>query len=181
MSWRPSLQHALLLAALGSPGATHGQEPQGAGADTDALLEERIERRLAWDRELAPFRLAVEVNDAVVNLIGTVSTIPESHRARRIANDTVGVIGVVNGVAIDPALEAFAGTLMKRPDDATLAQRISESLAEDLSVDATDIEVTVEDGHVVLGGQVSDAAHRERAERIARSLFGVRSLVNGIR
>jgi osmotically-inducible protein OsmY len=99
MSWRPSLKHALLLTTLGSPGTTHGQEPQRAGADTDALLEERI----------------------------------------------------------------------------------SESLAEDLSVDATDIEVRVEDGHIVLGGQVSDAAHRERAERIARSLFGVRSLVNGIR
>jgi Flp pilus assembly secretin CpaC len=182
MSWRPSLQHALLLAALESPGATHGQEPQGGPARTRTPCSRNASSADSpGTGSLLPIRLAVEVNDAVVNLIGTVSTIPESHRARRIANDTVGVIGVVNGVAIDPALEAFAGTLMKRPDDATLAQRISESLAEDLSVDATDIEVAVEDGHVVLGGQVSDAAHRERTARIARSLFGVRSLVNGIR
>ena len=61
-----------LITAGGVLAADARAEP---GLKTDPLLEQRIERRIAWDRELAPFRIAVEANDAVINLIGTVSTI----------------------------------------------------------------------------------------------------------
>jgi hypothetical protein len=81
--------------------------------DSDFLIEERIERRLAWDGELALFRLAAKVNEAVVTVVGTVSASAESHRARRIANEVTGVLGVVNGITIDPALAHFAGTHLR--------------------------------------------------------------------
>jgi len=169
---------ALLVAGVGIVGAEDLRT--GAGLDSDALLGERIERRLAWDRELAPFRLAVRVNEAVVTVVGTVSTIAESHRARRIANEVTGVLGVVNGITIDPALVPFAGKLIAQPDDRTLAQRIAASLAADDRVAAAATEIRVEDGHVTLAGQVSDVAQSETAERIVRSLYGVQSLSNEI-
>jgi osmotically-inducible protein OsmY len=166
-----------LITAGGVLAADARAEP---GLKTDPLLEQRIERRIAWDRELAPFRIAVEANDAVINLIGTVSTIAESHRARRIANDVTGVVGVVNGITIDPALDPFAGSLLPRPNDATLERRIAASLADDDRVAAGGIEIQVDDGHVTLAGQVPEVIQSEYAEQIVRSLFGVRSVVNEI-
>jgi osmotically-inducible protein OsmY len=148
--------------------------------DRDDLLEDRIGRRLAWDRELAPFRFAVKANEAVVTVVGTVATNAESHRARRIAGDVTGVVGIVNGITIDPALESFAGSLLARPDDATLRERIAASLADDPRVTAGDIQIRVEDGHVTLSGQAPDVGQSEHAERIVRSLFGVRSVANDI-
>lgn len=146
----------------------------------DARLEERIERRLAWDRELAPYQLQVEVNDGIVNLKGTVATAAESHRARRIADSARGVAGVVNAVAVDPVMVPFAGTQLDRPDDGTLRERIRASLAGDPEVVPDEIEIQVDDGHVTLSGQVPDVAQKARAERITRSLYGVRSLSNRI-
>lgn len=149
--------------------------------DRDALLEDRIERRLSWDRELAPFRLSVKANGAVVTVVGTVATNAESHRARRIARDVSGVVGIVNGISIDTALKPFAGSLLARPDDATLRERIAASLADAPRVMAGDIQIGVDDGHVTLAGQVPFVGQSERAERIVRSLFGVRSVANDIR
>lgn len=151
------------------------------GVDEDARLEALIERRLAWDRELAPYDLDVEVNNAVATLTGSVATIPESHRARRIADDTEGVLGVVNALLVDTALVPFAGERIEAPDDEALRGRIAEALAGDNQVVAEGIEVRVEDGHVVLSGEVSGVAQKSRAGRIARSLYGVRSLENEIR
>lgn len=172
-----SLLWAFLIAAGGVFGADSRAE---SGLETDPLLEKRIERRIAWDRELAPFRIAVEVNDAAVNLIGTVSTMAESRRARRIANEVSGIVGVVKGITIDPALDPFAGSLLPRPNDATLDTRIATLLADDDRVAAGGIETHVDDGHVTLAGHVPEVIQSEYAEQIVRSLFGVRSVVNEI-
>jgi osmotically-inducible protein OsmY len=172
-----SLSRALLIVAVGVLGVNSRAE---SDLQTDAMLEQRIEQRIAWDRELAPFRIAAEANDGVINLSGTVSTIAESHRARRIANEVGGAVGVVNGITIDPALGPFAGSLLPRPSDATLRTRIAASLAGDDRVTATGIEIQVDDGHVTLTGRVPEVAQGEHAEQIVRSLFGVRSVVNEI-
>jgi len=174
---RPFLLGAMVAAGNPDVGADSRFQP---AMDSDVLIEERIERRLAWDRELAPFRLAAKVNDAVATVVGTVSTNAESHRARRIANEVTGILGVVNGITVDPALARFAGTLLARPDDATLEKRIAVSLADDTRVEAGDIEVEVSEGRVSLTGSVADVADKARAETIVRSLFGVRSLSNEI-
>jgi len=174
---RPFLLGAMV--AVGNPDVGADSRFQPA-MDNDFLLEERIERRLAWDRELAPFRLAAKVNEAVVTVVGTVSTSAESHRARRTANEVTGVFGIVNGVTIDPALAHFAGTLLARPDDRTLERRIAVSFADDTRVEVGDIEVQVSEGRVSLTGSVDDVADKARAETIVRSLFGVRSLSNEI-
>lgn len=165
-----------------SEGLQRGEEEVRTlqGVDEDARLEELIERRLAWDRELAPYRLEATVNQGVVNLTGTVSTQPESHRARRITEDTQGVLGVVNGLMVDTALVPFAGDQLTKPDDATLRERVSSVLEGDYGLSAGEIDVRVEDGRVVLSGRVPEVADQMRAGRIARSLYGVEYVENNI-
>jgi osmotically-inducible protein OsmY len=154
---------------------------EGIGKDADAVIAEGIAQRLAWDRELAPFRLRVDVQDGFVTIKGRVSTPAESHRARRIAEAADGVAGVVNVVEVDSALAPFAGTRLDRPDDKALRARIADTLATDPTVQASGIRVTVDRGRVVLAGQVGDVAQKERAEVMVRSLYGVQSLTNDLR
>jgi len=151
-----------------------------SAVDEDARLEALIERRLAWDRELAPFKIEVQVNNPVANLSGSVSTTPESHLARRIADDVRGINAVVNGIYVDPALEPFAGKALDAPDDAELQERVMMSLSGDPDVDAGAIKLDVSDGVVTLRGQVPNIFHKQRAERVTRTLFGVEGVVNEI-
>lgn len=142
-----------------------------AAVNEDARLEALIERRLAWDRKLAPFELDVEVNDAIVNLTGTVATSPESYLARRIAQDVRGVDAVVNGIYVDPALEPFAGKRLAPPSDEELEERVRKALSGDRNVDVEQVEVSVNDAVVTLNGQVANIFQKQRAERVARSLL----------
>jgi osmotically-inducible protein OsmY len=151
------------------------------GNESYAPLKTRVARRLGWDRELAPFQLEVEVNGAVVKLIGAVSTGAERQRADRIAHDIAGVLAVVNGLTIDPTLAPSDENLLASPDDTTLEKRIAEVLDGDVQVAAENIQVNANDGHVSLRGRVPDLTQQVRAGRIARSLFGVRSIDNKIR
>jgi len=177
-TWLRYLVCALFVVGAGDLGArSHGQQ----GNENFAPLKARVARRLAWDRELAPFQLEVEVNGAVVKLIGVVSTDAESQRADRIAHDVTGVLAVVNRLTIDPTLAPSGENSLASPDDTTLEKRIAEALGGDVQVAAENIQINVNDGHVSLRGRVPDLTQQVRAGRIARSLFGVRSIDNKIR
>lgn len=155
-------------------------EAQGLGPQADTLLEERIQQRLAWDEELAPYGLEVEVTEGIARISGSVSTSSEDHRARRIAEEVKGVAGVVNAVRVDSALAPLAGSLVDPPDDSTLRTRVVESLLGDRQVQAQGVEVQVDRGRVILKGRVGDVAQKERAEYLTRSLYGVESVRNEI-
>jgi len=177
-TWLRYLVCALLVIGTGDLGArSYAQQ----GNESYAPLKTRVARRLAWDRELAPFQLEVEVNGAVVKLIGAVSSGAERQRADRIAHDIAGVLAVVNGMTIDPTLAPSDENLLASPDDTTLEKRIAEVLDGDVQVAAENIQINANDGHVSLRGRVPDLTQQVRAGRIARSLFGVRSIDNKIR
>lgn len=156
-----------------SPGKSSGHQAGMAAVDEDRRLAQRIERRLAWDAELAPYDLKVSVNNAIVNLSGSVSTLAESHHARRMANETEGVAGVVNALYVDPALVPFDHRSAEPPDDETLAQRLEVRLAHDPDLADETIEVEVDDGIVRLQGTLKDYTSEMRAKRLAESLYGV--------
>lgn len=156
-----------------SSGASSGHQAGMAAVDEDKRLAQRIERRLAWDADLAPYDLEVGVNNAIVNLSGSVSTLAESHHARRMANETEGVAGVVNALYVDSALVPFEHRSAEPPDDETLAKRLEVRLAHDPDLADETIEVEVEDGIVRLQGTLKDYTSEMRAKRLAESLYGV--------
>ncbi len=145
----------------------------------DGLLQADIQRQLDWNAELAPYDLMVDVVDAVATLHGSVSNSVESRRARRIAEDTAGVVGVVNAVHVNTALVQVREGL-SRPDDETLHRRIAQSLERDPRVLKDRIKIDVTDGHVQLTGVVPVPGQGVWAEQIVRSLYGVESVRNAI-
>jgi osmotically-inducible protein OsmY len=68
----------------------------------------------------------------------------------------------------------------RRPDE-RIHDDVAERLAGDLSVDASDVEVTVTEGEVILQGSVDTRAQRRRAEDLAWSVDGVRDVQNRLR
>lgn len=68
-----------------------------------------------------------------------------------------------------------------RRTDTLIYEEVCEALARDGDVDATDIEVTVQDGEVMLSGTVPDKATRRLAEDVAAGCAGVRDVHNRLR
>lgn len=98
--------------------------------------------------------IAVKVNGGVVTLSGTVDSWVRSRLAARKAMTVRGVSDIVNQIEVAP---------QGLRDDSAIQTDITRRLAADLYVDASDIEVTVQDGRVILKGTVQTAAERRRA------------------
>jgi hypothetical protein len=65
--------------------------------------------------------------------------------------------------------------------DARILEDVSDRLADDGQLDATDIEVKVEAGEVTLDGQVQSRDDKRRAEALAERASGVRHVQNNLR
>jgi hypothetical protein len=68
----------------------------------------------------------------------------------------------------------------KRPDESIL-EEIHRELTYHPRIDATDIEVSVQDGEVTLTGRIEDRDMKRLAEDAADSVSGVRNVYNRIR
>jgi osmotically-inducible protein OsmY len=67
-----------------------------------------------------------------------------------------------------------------RSDD-RIKEDINDRLSDNPYIDATDVEVSVTNGEVVLSGKVTDRHNKRRAEDIAEGVSGVRNVENRIR
>jgi osmotically-inducible protein OsmY len=68
-----------------------------------------------------------------------------------------------------------------RRSDARIHEDLNDRLYDDPFLNATDIEVTVRDGEVVLSGTVENKQGKRRAEDIAEEVTGVRDVENRLR
>ena len=77
----------------------------------------------------------------------------------------------------------FAGRGPKgyRRSDDRLRDEVSDRLMEDDRVDASDVEVEVTDGEVILTGTVPERSMKRRAEDVSEQVLGVRDVMNQIR
>lgn len=65
--------------------------------------------------------------------------------------------------------------------DERIREQICEAMTEDAALDASDVEVSVENGEVTLSGSVADRNAKRRAEDLSYDCFGVRDVQNNIR
>jgi osmotically-inducible protein OsmY len=65
-------------------------------------------------------------------------------------------------------------------DDATITSKVKTAFATDKTVSAMDVKVDTNNGNVRLSGFVDSEAEKRKAEEIARSVSGVRSVTNAL-
>src|SRR5688572_29762064 len=65
--------------------------------------------------------------------------------------------------------------------DERILEDVGERMYDDPFLDASDVEVTVHQGEVILSGTVPDLESKRRAEDVAEAVSGVRTLENRLR
>jgi osmotically-inducible protein OsmY len=71
--------------------------------------------------------------------------------------------------------------MARNNDDERICKDVTDRMVEDTDLDASDIEVGVDDGAVTLSGSVDSLWDKRRAEDIAKSVYGVRGVNNKLR
>ncbi len=141
---------------------------------SDIELERDIVAQLRLEPSISHEDLAIAVRDGVVTLTGVVGSFAEWHGAERVVERTAGVKALVNEVIVGRAAGA-------NRTDAEIAHAVVNAFKWDLQVPAERITVTVTSGQVILEGEVPWNFPRMVAERMVRSLAGVRGVSNLIR
>ena len=80
------------------------------------------------------------------------------------------------------AISILATGLWAAPpmDDGGISTKVQLKLAEDTTVKGGALSVDVKDGVVTLGGKVEKASQKAKAEKLAKKVAGVKSVVNNI-
>lgn len=172
----PSLAAGLLVlgATLGLSACSTTQPP-GRQVD-DAALTAKVKTKLAADPEINPFKIDVDTTAGVVTLRGRVDDSGDRTEAVKLARDTEGVRGVRDELTVGPARDDEAPGA-----DAAIATKVKAKLAAETGVGALNVDVDVQDGVVTLSGLVRTEHARHRAEELAETVGGVKSVRNEIR
>jgi hyperosmotically inducible protein len=85
---------------------------------------------------------------------------------------------LVQPIAIVSVVSAAADN--KHTDD-YITDSVRQKLAADTVVKGGDLEVVVKDGVVTINGKVRESRQKDRADRIAKHVSGVKSVINNIK
>ena len=140
---------------------------------TDTELKNDVAAELAWDPSVNPTGIGVAVRNGIVTLSGVVDNYLQKFAAEAALRRVAGV----RGIAIDLDVQLAA---RPTPTDAEIAQAAVNALRWHAEVPADAVKVEVEDGRVLLTGEVDWAFQMASAEQCIRPLRGVKSIANRI-
>lgn len=138
---------------------------------TDHELQRDVIAELEWQPSLRDEEIGVAVKDGVVTLSGNVANYARKFEAEKAAEKVNGV----KAVALD--LMVKLGNPFIR-SDSDVAHAAIQALKWDIDVPDEKIKLRVEDGRVLLEGQVEWQYQRAAAERAIRYLYGVKNVSN---
>lgn len=138
---------------------------------TDKELQRDIMDELNWTPSLRDEEIGVAVKDGVVTLSGDVSNYVKKYDAEHAAERIHGV----KAVAVDLNVKLPSSSFHS---DTVIAHEAINALKWDVQVPDDKITLRVEDGRIILDGEVEWQYQRSAAERAVRYLSGVKSVSN---
>ena len=139
---------------------------------TAETLKNDVEQELRWEPSVRAEKIGVSVNNGVVELDGHVGSLYEKWAAERAALRVVNVTSVASEIVVDLPFD-------NSRTDEDIANAASNHLTWSFVVPNT-VKVKVTEGQVTLLGTTEWQYQREEAERIVRSLRGVKAVVDNI-
>lgn len=137
----------------------------------DGDITAAVTTDLIADDAVMANEIDVSTEDGIVTLEGSVDSMLKKERAAAHARATRAVRAVVNRVKIRPLLQISDKDLAKAIEDAWLA---------DPATEASDLEVSVEDGVVTISGTADSFAEKSLASDVAKRVPGVIDIRNRI-
>ena len=140
---------------------------------TDNQITDDVIAELAWDPAVTIADLSVSTNNGEVELKGTADTYGTKMEAEDAAYRVAGVKSVDNDIVVDPAALGLRS-------DADIAADIRSAFALDYQVPDDQLTVSVDDGFVILTGNVDWYYQRDAAEDDAAMIQGVTGIDDDI-
>ena len=146
--------------------------PSARPVPTDEELQASAQSVLRWNGQIDAAKIRVSVRNGIVTLQGTVESYWQRTTAERLVRELEGVTQVRDELAVVPGYEVL---------DERIAQDIVAALERSAYVDADDVTVKVNDGHVTLSGTVSHWLALRSAYEAALYTPGVRDIQNNLK
>lgn len=140
---------------------------------TDSLIQDDVITELKWEPSIDATKIGVSVRDGIVTLTGTVDSFAEKLAAERVATRVVGV------KAMAQEIQVRVPQLYER-SDADVAQAALNALEWNVMVPHDRIKVKVQDGWIILSGEVDWDYQRDAARDAVCCLVGVKGVTNQI-
>jgi hyperosmotically inducible periplasmic protein len=140
----------------------------------DLEIKTLVVDALLKNAELAEEHITTEVKDRAVVLDGTVQTASQKNTADQIAWQVPGVQRLTDNLSVSDA------QAMPESADDKLARRVEFELYSTKAIPLKNVQIHAENGMVTLTGTVSSRAEKLLAEKTAKSVEGVRRVVNGL-
>jgi osmotically-inducible protein OsmY len=132
-------------------------------ARDDAEIRGAALQALQWNALVPADRIDVRVDGGHVVLVGAADWPYEKEAAETTVANLTGVVGVRNDVEVSTSAS----------ETVQMGDRIGEALKRNAQTHARGIEITVDDGAVILSGEVTSWAERDEAVATAAAAPGV--------
>ena len=138
---------------------------------TDEQIQKDVMEELGWQPYLKPSEIGVAVNHGIVTLSGQVDSYFKKLEAEKAARKVSGVKAIAEDIQIG-VLSAGNKT------DADIAEAVVNALKWHSVVPEEEIKIKVENGTVILEGEVEWQFQRNSAKTAIENLTGVRHVTN---
>jgi osmotically-inducible protein OsmY len=140
---------------------------------SDVQLQRDVIDELRWDPRIGPNEIGVAARDGVVTLTGLVDSTARRHAAIKAAERVAGVKALAEDLIVKVPT-SFARS------DTDIAHAAHNALKWNIEVPVDTVKVRVDDGWVILDGEVDWQYQRSAALNCVRSLVGVRGVTNNL-
>ena len=160
-----------------APTLAQGQEDKDLPAAvalerSNQAISDRIKKELFLDPFVSSGDVSVDTTAGIVTLRGTVRTLLSKGRAAWLAENTPGVVAVINDLKVAPS---------RLPLDREIRSAVTSALLRANTSAFSGIDVRVDTGVVFLSGTVSRGRLRDQATRVAEAVPGVVAVRNDLR
>jgi len=140
----------------------------------DLEIKTLVTEALSKNAELAEKHITTDVKGRTVTLGGAVQTVSQKYTADQLAWQVPGVQGLTDNLSVSSA------QAMPENADDKLARRVEFELYSTRAISLKTVQIHADNGIVTLTGTVLSRAEKLLAEMTAKSVEGVRSVVNSL-